>query len=543
MFELNLFRAFMNRFKFILSRRWVGILLTVLSVFAINAWQQALPNFGWDNSFSLAAAKNISGGHGYAITMASSADFSKSYYEPLNKWPPGYSWLLLLIQKLTGTNWIHAAYLLNGLSLTAFVLLFRKMLFQLEFPAWLVNIAVFCFGFIPHGFETIHYSDIVAIPIFMLGCSLLLKYIKSGGPPGIRIIIPACCFAFCAGLKYLYILPAFVPLSLLIVYAIVRKKKKIKQQAAAGSLLIFLLIGFLLFYQQYHSGNAVFVHPAESGFFPGQLLEAAPFIPASFINISFYDLQIFKYALVPVSTMEDFWKILHAICFIGVLFIIWNFYEKRRLFQENVRTFYFYLASGISFAFYFLLSFLTIRLNKHYPDMEWVYIQELRYYAPISFMLQQFAVFLFLEPRKFFGKYGAYLFRLILVLIMLGEVFHATYFLVKQIIIKREYGQAIVQDLRYWKAVQMTKQQLSAGNPVVVCSNSLIFTNICSLYGSSSLNDLHMLDKKMNSSRPITLITIINSEEQPIIQSFISGTNTKLEYQNGKLLYFITHFP
>jgi len=222
--------------------------------------------------------------------MASPTDFSKVYYEPLNKWPPGYSWLLLLIQKLTRTDWIHAAYLLNGLSLAVLVLVFRKMLFQLEFPTWLVNVAVFCFGFIPHGFETIHYSDIVATPVFMLGCSLLLKYMKPGGSAGIWIITSACCFAFCAWLKYLYILPAFVPFSLLIVYAIVRKKQQIKQQAVAGFLLIFLLIGFLLFYQQYHSGNAVFVHPAESGFFPGQLLDAAPLIPASFINISFYDL-------------------------------------------------------------------------------------------------------------------------------------------------------------------------------------------------------------------------------------------------------------
>lgn len=85
------------------------------------------------------------------------------------------------------------------------------------------------------------------------------------------------------------------------------------------------------------------------------------------------------------------------------------------------------------------------------------------------------------------------------------------------------------------------------GNPVVVCSGSLIYTNICSISGSSSINNLQTLNEKMRTSKPISIITVINQNELPVIQNFVSKTNTKLEYkteyEGGTLLYFITNYP
>ena len=127
------------------------------------------------------------------------------------------------------------------------------------------------------------------------------------------------------------------------------------------------------------------------------------------------------------------------------------------------------------------------------------------------------------------------------------EISHGTYFFIKQIFIKREFGEYVKNDLPYAKAIQITKNEILKGNRVIVCSNSLLYTNICSLSGSSSINDLEILNKKILTSRPVTIITIINQKEQPIIQDFIVKTNTKLEYQTkyegGTLLYYITNFP
>ena len=237
----------------------MGIGFTLISILAINCWQQVTEGFGWDNSFSLAAAKNISEGHGYSITMASPSDYSKVYYEPLNKWPPGYSLLVILIGKITGAGWIRAAYLVNGIALTAFVLLFRRMLFQLELPVWVVNLAVFCFGFIPHGFSGLNYSDIVAVLFFMCGCSILVSYNKSDRQSQALIFISVMFLGYCAWLKYLYIVISIVPLTVLFFYGYFQNRKKTILGALIGSVFLFFLIGLLLIYQQNRTGSAVLI--------------------------------------------------------------------------------------------------------------------------------------------------------------------------------------------------------------------------------------------------------------------------------------------
>jgi hypothetical protein len=506
-----------------------------------------MENFGWDNSFSLAAAKNISEGHGYSIKMASTSDYAKVYYEPLNKWPPGYSFALVLMSKITSAGWIHAAFLLNGIALTAFVILFRKMLFQLELPSWIVNVAVFCFGFIPHGFSALNYSDIVGVLSLMFGCSLLLKYVKSGQQNVGLIIISVLCFAYCAWLKYIYVIVSFVPLIVLYVCGQIWQRKITKVRALRGSFLLLILIGFLLLYQQSHTGRAVFIHPSETGFFPEQLLFIAPLVPGSFVNTLFYGLQISKYFSVPVEITDGLWTVLHVVCLLWILYIIRNIYQKGYLRGENGKSFYIFLAISISAVIYLTLAILTVAISRHYSDMTWVYIQEIRYFAPVCFLLQQFAVFLIFKPQTFFKKTGTVIFRIILVLITLGEVSHGTYFIVKQVFIKKEFGQHVRTELPYLRAIQLTKREMLRGNTVVVCSGNLIYTNICSISGSSSINDLQVLNEKMRTSKPLSIITVINQNELPVIQDFVSKTNTKLEYmteyEGGTLLYFITNYP
>ena len=77
----------MTRIQIVLSKRGTGFLFTLISVIAINAWQQVLGNFDNDNSFTIVAAKNISEGHGYKIQTASAEDLSKFYYDPLKNVP------------------------------------------------------------------------------------------------------------------------------------------------------------------------------------------------------------------------------------------------------------------------------------------------------------------------------------------------------------------------------------------------------------------------------------------------------------------------
>src|SRR5579862_2305503 len=145
----------MIQLRNILALRQIGFVCTVFSIVAINGIQLSIPNLGWDNSFSIAAAKNISERHGFTIKMASAQDISKTYYEPLVKWPPGYSILLVLVHAIGLSDWIGSAFLLNAAGLVLLVLLFKKMLVQLEYPLWIIHPAVLYFGFIFHFYTGI----------------------------------------------------------------------------------------------------------------------------------------------------------------------------------------------------------------------------------------------------------------------------------------------------------------------------------------------------------------------------------------------------
>jgi hypothetical protein len=57
----------MNQIQIFFSGRLVGMLCVLMSIVIINCIQQTTSNLGWDNSFSIAAAKNISESHGYCI--------------------------------------------------------------------------------------------------------------------------------------------------------------------------------------------------------------------------------------------------------------------------------------------------------------------------------------------------------------------------------------------------------------------------------------------------------------------------------------------
>ncbi len=221
----------MTRIQTVLSKRGTGFLFTLISILAINTWQQVLGNFDYDNSFTIAAAKNISDGHGYTIKTASTEDFSKFYYDPLNRWPPGYSWLLVTAHLAFNTDWIHTSYILNAIGLTLLVLVFRKMLFLLEYPEWIVNLAVLYYGFLYHPFHFSYFSDIFGLLFFLLGLMTMIKGIQSAQHILIFSVLSAFLLGVSAYMKYLYIPLSLVPSISLFIYGYSSKRRHLKSAA------------------------------------------------------------------------------------------------------------------------------------------------------------------------------------------------------------------------------------------------------------------------------------------------------------------------
>jgi hypothetical protein len=155
----------------------VSIFVLMIAIGTINAWQLVLSNFSNDNSFSIAAAKNVYDGKGYTLTSILPHDLSITGYEPLNKWPPGYSWLLVLIKKITKADWIASCYILNAIGATLLILALRKILLLLNVPDWIVNVYLLFAGSVPYPFMSCWFSDLLAAAFFMCALALLLLMI------------------------------------------------------------------------------------------------------------------------------------------------------------------------------------------------------------------------------------------------------------------------------------------------------------------------------------------------------------------------------
>jgi hypothetical protein len=534
----------LSRFQIFISKRLTGLFCTLIAILAINCWQQVLPNFDYDCSFSVAAARNLSEGHGYSIQMASTKDYSKSYYDPLNKWPPGYSLLLILMKSITGTDWIHAIYILNGIALSALVLVYRKILFQLEFPVWIIHIAIFCFGFVPHAFTTYGYTDFMALLFYLCAISLLTSYVRSERPSAYLVLLAALCLAFTIYLKYLYIGLAFIPLAVLGYIGFLERRKEFKITAVLGLVVVFILSFVLFTYQYIHSGQAAYIKPTTTGFFPEQLIYLASVVPSSLINIHFYSVQIGKFAGLSYQHAKIIWSVINLFCLIWLGYISWIIFKKKPIQNKNWLSYYALVVICTAVVLFIILGFLSVRINKYYPDgfNFSVYVMELRYFAAISFFIQQFVIYIYLFPRRFFNPTGARLFRVIILLILAGEVAHGSYFLTKEIY-RRHFGNSRIGDQAVFKALELTARELSKGRKVVVFSETVEIPNSCSLIHSSASFSLPEFNNMIPSSETISLLTVCRPQDLFRINEFLAHSNSQLEFKDELYYYYITIVP
>jgi hypothetical protein len=532
----------MNKVQKVLSGQLVSILCTLFAILTINAMQQVINNFGWDNSFSIAAAKSIADGHGYSLRVVSPNDLSKVLYEPLNKWPPGYSVLLLIIHAVFRTDWIHSFFILNAIGLTFLVLVFRKMLSQLDYPVWVINIAVFYFGFINHSFYSCYFTDIFALLFFMTGCSLLLQFAKTGRNLTLLVFSATMMFAFSAYLRYLYMGIAFIPLVFLFYYGYTIKKVFIWKASAAAFLLLGILVGALILFQYLNSGAPVYLNPTKKGFFPEQLLSLGPVVPASFMSVYFVNLQISRFTPIPLGFLYNLTSVLNLAALIWMGYAALLILKRKNVFQ-HFYGFYAILVLCVGSSLFLFLGILTVIYSKVHPSsIDWVYFKEVRYFAPLMIMILQFLIFIWINPGVFLGKKASTIFRIVIICIMAGEITHNLHFMIRQFFISKEYGMNRPDQEPDLYPYSMVKE-ISKRNKVVVCSYPPDVANFCSLVGAGSLYDISLLKKPLLTSEPIVLITVLIDSRNELYGHDLLKDNHKLVYQNAGFFYYIKNIP
>jgi hypothetical protein len=525
-----------------LALRQIGFVCTVLAIVAINGIQLSVPNLGWDNSFSVAAAKNISEGHGFSIKLASAQDISKTYYEPLVKWPPGYSLLLVLVHATGLFDWIWSAYFLNAAGLTLLVLLLKKILVQLEFPLWIIHPAVLYFGFLFHFYTGIYFTDIFALLFFMMGCSMLLEFVKGEQKTFYLVILSAFFFAFSAWQKYLYLGLAFIPFITFFFFGWRKNIRKIQLASTIGILVTGFLIGLLVYFQFRNSGQALYIKPSSrTGFFPMQVLQMAPIVPGSFLNLDFTNMQISLHFPISYQNMYVLWSVINFIVLCILLYLSWPVIKDPSFFKKDFWNFYKEMSLWISISIFVFLIALTVHYNSHYEDMKypWVFVGIPRYFAPFCFLLFPFFAFLFLKPKLFPNKFSFYFFRILMVCIIMEEISHGTYFIIKQILVFKEFGIQRHADQIELHSYNLVKAE-QAKNEIVVCAGIPEISNFSSLSGISSIMDPLVFEKPIYSSKDILIITTLDSFSATKMPPEFFKMDTRLIDRQGEYSYYLT---
>ena len=485
------------------------IIVFIVAAVALNTWQLVLPNFHFDNSFSLVAAKNVAEGKGYATKQVLPTDLSRVVYEPINKWPPGYSWLLVGVMYASGTDVITAVYVVNGMVILFFLAGIYFMLSALRFSTLAINGFILFSGFFPYAFLGPWFADLAAVSFFSLAIGLILQANISNRHLLIKSIAAALLCSYCIFLKYMYLPVAILPLIVWGWYALRLRKRRQVRAALCGAAIVMSAAIALLIYQSMHSGQPVYVNPTGKGFFPAHVMEVGPLIPASLVDQEFLRVQLDQLPYMSYASAKTIIKIINYFLLAG---LFWWIYRWLR--NGPRRSLFAYIVLAVSAGIALMLLFLSLTFAPFLSEFTpfWTYVEELRYYAMVIVFLQVWLFWYFIVHRPAHpGMLYKVLRVAVLVIALIGSL-HSAYYLVKQAAIKQEVGTRKANeqvDIVALRAVEKLRQQYP---DLVICSNRHELANMVSLSGAPVLYDYKALNTPMKTSRPVMLLAILHKD-------------------------------
>lgn len=463
----------------------------ILAVVVLNTWQLVLPNFHFDNSFGIAASKNVADGHGYTTRQVLPTDLSATIYEPINKWPPGYSWLLGAVMKLSGASAITAAYLVNAIAIIFLLAGIYLTLRALRFPVYAINCFILFAGFFPYPFLGAWFADLTAVGFFMLGIGLIMRANASDRHLMLNSVIAALLCGYSIFLKYLYLPVAILPLVVWGWYSLRIQRRSRFYAALAGSVIVMTCAILLLLYQSSHSGQPVYVNPTGKGFFPQHIFEMGALIPASLLDQDFMTVQLARVFSINYHTADRVLRIVNYILLIGLFFWILKWWRNKW-----IGHLYAYIVLVVSVASAGLLLFLSLVFAPYVTEFTpfWTYLEELRYYAIVVVFIQQGIFWYFLVHKQ--QRKGAIFkaMRVVVIMMVLIGIFHGAYYLTKQAVVKKQVGTNKYNeqvDIAALDAINKLRKQYPN---LVICSNNHELVNIASLSGAPVLYDYNSLN-------------------------------------------------
>ncbi|HYF32398.1 MAG TPA: hypothetical protein VD993_14840 [Chitinophagaceae bacterium] len=501
----------------------VSVVAFVVAVVALNAWQAVLPNFHFDNSFSVAAARNVAEGNGFVTHRVLPENLSQEIYEPINKWPPGYSWMLAGTMRVSALDAVESVYVVNGLVIIFFLLGIYLTLTALRFPTTAVNGFMVFAGFFPYAFLGAWFADLAAVSFLTLAIGLIMRAHSQKTRLIIKAVVAALLCGYCIFLKYLYLPVAILPLVVWGWHSLRTQQRRQFAAAFTGSVIVMTAAVLLLLYQSRHSGQPVYVNPTGRGFFPEHVLEIGALIPASLVDQEFMTVQLSRLFRIKYNTAELLLRIVNYVLMAGLCYWVIKWWrsggsgsteQARKGRGRWNRNLYAYIVLVVSAATAGMLLFMSLTFAPYTGEFTpfWTYVEELRYYAIVIVFLQQWVFWYFVVYRPQHSGLLYKIARALVIVMVLSGILHSAYYLCKQVIIKKEVGTQKVNEQTDIAALEVVKRLKEKHPDLVICSNNHELANIASLSGAPVLYDYNALNDSLKTSRPIMLVAIIRDD-------------------------------
>ena len=389
------------------TRGWeTWILVLVLGsvsyeFFESTRWSNT--SFFVDKDYQTIAARSLLDGHGLTVPFADPEDVSRTLYQPIAGWPPGYS-LMVVPLLLISNDLILGPPLLEYFATLVFFgaswYVFSTIPHTVGLPA---RVVIFGWWFIAGSpFSKMGAGDSLAISFFTAGIAVTLLVFRKPGREVTFAALGAGLTAAAGCLRFAYWpLVVVVPGTLLfLAWRFPSQRRRLLATGIAALVVVAVALAALAAYQAGATAHATYLsqyYPDDArGFYLGQLRKVIPF-PAGMLGLHEPFKNIVDGLQPPAALRYLGWGLLWALS-IGVLWICgvqtWRAFQPASKPSDDrivLERQFLFVATGLAMVLTVaMLLFLTLRMPalQHAPFFDgWVHGAERRYYVPAFLFL------------------------------------------------------------------------------------------------------------------------------------------------------------
>ncbi|MBL7699308.1 MAG: hypothetical protein JNK79_14175 [Chitinophagaceae bacterium] len=496
-----------------------------------------------DKLFQAIGGKNLVEGNGLTFEQVHAWDLSTSVFQPLDRWPPGFSLLLAPFYALTHNVEI-SCLVIDFISIVFFFVVLGKLLHKINLPVFVISLLLLYNGAVMGAFIS-KPTDFPAAALILYTLYLTLTFTENTGAKPLRFgIVLGLVNSLPLLLRYMYLPCVFVVPLILIWAGYTRKEKRISSGGLTALVTTCVITIAVLFFQKTYTGQASYIFLSGRRFYPENLLEFYPFITASFVDINFVLLQLGKLSGASYMTMFESARILDFLLLAILMVMFLKFVIKRFALQDSWDVFI-TVTGVLGILICGTLSYLSLTndpASTLFTDgLSWTFVAEPRFFLLLMIVLPLIAAhYLFKSgdsrSTSSFKKAGRGLFYCL----VFFQVLHTGYFLAKRFYPLGLTGDNVLITSPVKSYLEQKIQKMKeTGADVVMTSNNETVSNWATLNGEKGILNIEELNSfGLSAKRPTVLLVLIEDQMLPQYRAMLDQKNIRFEKRIGKLSVF-----